>query len=204
MAKGKHISINDLEKILNEPEPKVNILNDGICTSVGGGTVKNEGKHTMGKWFVGPGRIESDDGTDICYLVVHAGIQRLEDKPNAKLIASAPDLLAENQRLKEELETERMKLAACGVAALGNNQASKKQRIISSNPYYSASYQSVCAAVDREINLREVVRMQTEQLNYFCLEICREVFTCAKKRSSICDVCNLLKAAKAGENVLQK
>jgi hypothetical protein len=39
MAKGKHISINDLEKILNEPEPKVNILNDGICTSVGGGTV---------------------------------------------------------------------------------------------------------------------------------------------------------------------
>lgn len=29
------------------------------------------------------------------------------------------DLVAENERLKGELETERMRLAACGVAALG-------------------------------------------------------------------------------------
>lgn len=55
----------------------------------------------------------------------------------------------------EELEIERMRLAACGVAALGNTRNCIKQRITPDSPYYSASYQDICNAVDREIALAE-------------------------------------------------
>lgn len=63
-------------------------------------------------------------------------------------------LRAEVEKLKAELETERMRLAACGVAALGNTADSVKERISNDNPYYSASYSDVCRAVDAEIALR--------------------------------------------------
>lgn len=58
-------------------------------------------------------------------------------------------------RLREELETERLRLAACGVAAMSNTESTVAQRIDRSNPYWSASYGDVCAAVDREMRLRE-------------------------------------------------
>ena len=64
-------------------------------------------------------------------------------------------LLSENEKLEEELEKERMRLAACGVAAMCNTeQLIKEQRITSDNQDYSASYKEVCDVVDREINLR--------------------------------------------------
>ena len=57
--------------------------------------------------------------------------------------------------LNNELETLRMQLAACGVAALCNTKSSSIDRIGRDNLYWSASYQDVCNAVDREIALRE-------------------------------------------------
>ena len=58
----------------------------------------------------------------------------------------------------EELEIERMRLAACGVAAMCNTKkAARQQRIKKSNPYYSASYGDVCRAVDREMKYRKAL-----------------------------------------------
>ena len=58
-------------------------------------------------------------------------------------------------KLKAELEIERMRLAACGVAALSNTPESVARRIGRDSPYWSASYGDVCAAVDREMALRD-------------------------------------------------
>jgi hypothetical protein len=65
--------------------------------------------------------------------------------------------LAEKLVIAEEyLEVERLRLAACGVAALSNTKESAAHtRIDESNPYYSASYSDVCSRVDSEMNLRE-------------------------------------------------
>jgi len=54
----------------------------------------------------------------------------------------------------EEVETERLRLAACGVAAMQNTESTIKDRLIPDNPHYSASYGDVCRAVDREMALR--------------------------------------------------
>ncbi|MDY7537568.1 hypothetical protein RGU72_04785 [Undibacterium sp. 5I1] len=56
--------------------------------------------------------------------------------------------------LMSELETQRLKLAACGVCAMSNTVESTKERLTSNNPYYSASYADVCRTVDAEIRLR--------------------------------------------------
>lgn len=56
--------------------------------------------------------------------------------------------------LRAALEIERLRLAACGVAALQNTESSARERIKPDNPYYSASYGDVCSAVDREMALR--------------------------------------------------
>ena len=68
-------------------------------------------------------------------------------------------LLAEErktvERLTGDLETERLRLAGCGVAAIQNTVASREDRILPESPYWSASYGDVCKAVDREIALRE-------------------------------------------------
>lgn len=60
-----------------------------------------------------------------------------------------------NDELRAELETERIRLAGCGVAALMNTEELKANRVSRDNPYWSASYQDVCNMVDREIELRE-------------------------------------------------
>jgi hypothetical protein len=57
----------------------------------------------------------------------------------------------------DELEVERMRLAACGVAALGNTKGTMAERITKDNPYWSASYGDVCSAVDREVLYREAL-----------------------------------------------
>lgn len=55
-------------------------------------------------------------------------------------------------RLEIACENERMRLVACGVAALTNIDG--KGRLQPDHPYYSDSYAQVCAAVDREIGWR--------------------------------------------------
>jgi hypothetical protein len=59
------------------------------------------------------------------------------------------------EALREELEVERMRLAACSTAALGNTPEAATQRIAPSHRYYSASYADVCQIVDAEMRLRE-------------------------------------------------
>lgn len=54
-----------------------------------------------------------------------------------------------------ELETLRMQLVGCGVAAMQNTERSKAGRITKDSPYWSASYGDVCRAVDAEIEARE-------------------------------------------------
>jgi hypothetical protein len=62
------------------------------------------------------------------------------------------------QELENALEFERMRLAACGTAAMCNTKKSaRQQRIKKSNPYYSASYGDVCRAVDREMRYRKAL-----------------------------------------------
>ena len=56
--------------------------------------------------------------------------------------------------LKAELEHERLRLAACGVAATQNTAKTVADRIAKEHPCWSVSYGDVCAAVDREMSLR--------------------------------------------------
>ena len=65
-----------------------------------------------------------------------------------------PDLIAERNRLLEELETERMRLACCGVVALSNTEGSAETARACLPKYWSASAGDVAAAVDREMALR--------------------------------------------------
>lgn len=70
-------------------------------------------------------------------------------------------LEAKNARLQDELERERMRLAACGVVALSNTpESAAKQRDMHPD-YMSASCQDVMRAVDREMEHRaEVARLK--------------------------------------------
>jgi hypothetical protein len=54
-----------------------------------------------------------------------------------------------------ELETLRVQLAACGVAAMANTPATVAQRLSRDSPYWTASYGDVCRAVDKQIELRD-------------------------------------------------
>ena len=69
------------------------------------------------------------------------------------------------KRLETELETERMRLAGCGVAALMNTRKAAKDRITPDNPYWSASYGDVCATVDREMNYREMLEREVDDID---------------------------------------
>lgn len=57
--------------------------------------------------------------------------------------------------LRAELERERVRLAACGVAAMQNTRTSAKDRMPPDAWAWSASYSDVCRAVDNEMNERE-------------------------------------------------
>lgn len=78
--------------------------------------------------------------------------------PVDQTIADAlSELVAERNQLKDELERERMRLAACGVAAMSNTRETAKLNRQVHDEYRSASLDDVCAAVDREMALRERV-----------------------------------------------
>ena len=63
------------------------------------------------------------------------------------------------EQYEEELETLRIQLAGCGVAALRNTRESMAEQIIpDDNMYYTASYGDVINAVRREINYREALK----------------------------------------------
>ena len=67
--------------------------------------------------------------------------------------------------MQKQLEIEKMRLAACGVAAIQNTRITIKDRIKSDSPYWSASYSDVCRAIDREIALREKLELVESALS---------------------------------------
>jgi len=77
-------------------------------------------------------------------------------------------LLAEIDRLRGELEVERMRLVACSTASLANTDSSKAQRIDDENLYSSVAYRDVCRAVDREIEHREELERWRERARFVC------------------------------------
>lgn len=57
--------------------------------------------------------------------------------------------------LAGEVETSRMQMAACMTATFQNTAESAKERIGKDHPCWTQAYADVCAAVDREIALRD-------------------------------------------------
>ena len=70
--------------------------------------------------------------------------------------------------LNDEIETLRIQLAGCGVAAMQNTEESIQSRITAESPGWSASYADVCRAVDREIALRQRVAELEKALKDVC------------------------------------
>ena len=68
----------------------------------------------------------------------------------ARILATYHALAASQQ----EVETLRMQLAACGVAAMQDTEASRADRITRDSPYWTASYGDVCRQVDALIEAR--------------------------------------------------
>lgn len=67
-------------------------------------------------------------------------------------------------RLENEIETLRVQLAACGVAAMQNTEESATQRIDKLSPYWSASYGDVCRAVDSEMCSRAALASKDAEM----------------------------------------
>ena len=85
---------------------------------------------------------------------------------NHYINTSAKDakVLLENiMELEKNYETLQMKLVACGVAAMQNTESSIKGRLSPDQEYYSASYQDVCNAVDREMKLESENKLLKEE-----------------------------------------
>ena len=70
---------------------------------------------------------------------------------------------AECALLRAELETERMRLAACGVVALSNTADSAKQARDMRPEYWSASCGDVARMVDENISLRARIEAMEQQ-----------------------------------------
>ncbi len=69
----------------------------------------------------------------------------------------------ERDNLRAELETERMRLAACGVVALANTPDSAKQAREMRPEYWSASCSDVARMVDENIKLRAKIEAMERQ-----------------------------------------
>lgn len=68
--------------------------------------------------------------------------------------AEALDRIRSESTWDDEKDQLRVQLAGCGVAAMCNTEESKKHRCERGDYGWSASYEDVCNAVDREISLR--------------------------------------------------
>lgn len=65
---------------------------------------------------------------------------------------------------QQACETERMRLAACGVIALSNTRESAKKQRKMHPDYHSASLDDVIRAVDAEMDLREQLASANEEI----------------------------------------
>lgn len=69
-----------------------------------------------------------------------------------------PTLAGQVEVLSTELETERLRLAACSVAAMMNTPGGVAARLTPASPYHSSSYRDVCETVDREMKYRKAIK----------------------------------------------
>lgn len=91
-------------------------------------------------------------------------LQRTQGKTPHQLRDEAE---AERDTLRAELETERMRLVACGVVAMANTAESAAKARDMHPDYLCASVRDVAAAVDREMDLRaEVERLRVDAERY--------------------------------------
>lgn len=80
-------------------------------------------------------------------------------------------LNSEIDRLKSELEQTRVQLAGCGVAAMCNTRESMQEQLVEKGAYgYSASYQDVVDAVNREISLREQLTASQQEVERLTIQ----------------------------------
>lgn len=86
---------------------------------------------------------------------MHWWQDNMDGKAPAGVVAALGLCINEIERLTAELETERMRLTACGVAALANTADSAARARDIRPEYRSASLDDVERAVDREIQLRD-------------------------------------------------
>jgi hypothetical protein len=73
----------------------------------------------------------------------------------------------------EELEIERMRLAACSTASIQNTESSRAARIQQDNPYWSVAYADVCRAVDREMANRDECKRLRVEVEILSAEVVR-------------------------------
>lgn len=125
---------------------------------------------------------DDDDGVSVARCPQGmAGIKET-DADMAYIAAANPStvlrLLDEIAALKAELETERMRLAACGVVAMSNTPDSAKRSRDMLPEYRSASCEDVMRAVDREMALRDerdALKAENERLKVDAGRVTREM-----------------------------
>ena len=101
------------------------------------------------------------------YFILDAPVEHLLDDAPA-ILAELIEARAEIERLGDDLEVERMRLAACGVAAASNTEAlAAVNRLSKDDPGGSESYDEVCDAVDEQVSLRAEVGQLRDELKWF-------------------------------------
>ena len=86
----------------------------------------------------------------------------------AALMAKLEAAEKEREELRADLETERMRLAACGVVAFANTPDSAKQAREMRPEYWSASCGDVARMVDENIKLRAMIQVALVVLDEVC------------------------------------
>ena len=115
--------------------------------------------------------LEAQEDRTLCYTC-----NSVLDKANDALYAREGKPTYE--QLEQQLETERMRLAACGVVAMSNTPDSAVKVRDMLPQYYSASCDDVARLVDREMELRQQVSMLQKMLDDMGAEAVRSNRPC--------------------------
>ena len=98
-----------------------------------------------------------------CPVGLAVGCQHSEIDGTLQRFRPGPECPFVRLDAKDELHSSQ--LAATMTASVQNTEESKKERIAPDHPYYTVAYADVCAAVDREIALRDRNALLEEAYN---------------------------------------
>ena len=127
----------------------------------------------------------------------------MADGPMPWLAEYVEELQAEREKLRDELEKERMRLCACGVVAMSDTESSAKEARDMHPDYRSASCDDVARRVDECIALRaEVARLQSRLIvrEHVCLDFAdnpRDITTMQAPADTIDEVRSALRGTAA-------